>query len=61
MAIKYVDIEPEGEAKPKRIDRPKPRPEPVADDAGPMPPAEAPELTHAKPTPKPRGRKKPLK
>jgi hypothetical protein len=61
MAIKYVDIEPEGEAKPKRTDKPRPRPEPVAEDGAATAPSGAPDLTHAKPTPKPRGRKKPLK
>lgn len=61
MAIKYVDIEPEGEAKPKRTEKARPRPEAVTVEGPAEAPAEGAELTHAKPTPKQRGRKKPLK
>ena len=63
MAIKFVDKEPEDE-KPKKTEEPnaKPQaehdtPEPISGDGEPALPG----LTHAKPEPKPRGRKKPLK
>ena len=57
MAIKFVNIEPEGHPKPKRsrqADAPAPSREP---DAGALKEPVDPELPHAKPTPKMRGRK----
>lgn len=63
MAIKFVDIEPEDD-KPKKAEAPKAKPQAAHDT--PEPASEAgepslPGLPHAKSTPKPRGRKKPLK
>ena len=70
MAIKFVDVEPrKGEGAPpaRRVRAPEaaleplptpepaPTPEAPADGEAPLP-----GLTHAKPEPKPRGRKKPL-
>ena len=57
MAIKFVDIEPEGDPKPKRsrqADAPAPGREP---DAEALKRSVDPELPHAKPAPKKRGRK----
>ncbi len=57
MAIKFVNIEPEGHPKPKRsrqADAPAPSREP---DAGALKEPVDPELPHAKPAPKKRGRK----
>ena len=57
MAIKFVDIEPEDAGKSKRSDNasvPPPEREP---DADALKPSVEPELPHAKPKPKKRGRK----
>lgn len=60
MAIRFVDVEPEGE-KPKRskqAEAPSAKREP---DAEVLEASVVPELPHPKPEPKPRGRKKPLR
>ncbi len=57
MAIKFVDVEPEDAGKPKRsekADAPAVKREP--DDEA-LSSSEDPELAHAKPAPKKRGRK----
>ena len=53
MAIKFVDVEPEGD-KAKRADAPPVTREP---DAKALKASVEPELPHAKPAPKKRGRK----
>ena len=57
MAIKFVDIEPGDGGKPKRSEKANAPPAHREPDAEALEASVAPELPHAKPAPKIRGRK----
>ena len=57
MAIKFVDIEPEDTGRPKRSEKADAPPAKREPDAEALKPSVDPELPHAKPAPKKRGRK----